>query len=141
MFSVDASVRTTLIDRGVPSFFKSAEHLLRYHARFGSHKAPRHSQVRERNRDDRLVEQPRLGVVSDHEAIPAPAVGDEFAQGRQTTAVNRVRGLDLDRHEPDVPLEDEVDLRAGRGAIKEGAAVEPSPFQLPENLLAHHRLP
>jgi hypothetical protein len=41
----------------------------------------------------------------------------------------------------DVALEDEVDLRAGRAAIKEGAAVEPSPFQLPENLLAHHRLP
>ena len=29
-FSVDASVRITLIDRDVPSYFKSLEHLLRY---------------------------------------------------------------------------------------------------------------
>ena len=32
-FSVDASVRITLIDRDVPSYFKSLEHLLRYCAR------------------------------------------------------------------------------------------------------------
>jgi hypothetical protein len=32
-FSVDASVRITLIDRAVPSFFQSLEHLLRYCAR------------------------------------------------------------------------------------------------------------
>ena len=32
-FSVDASVRITLIDRDVPSFFRSVEHLLRYCAR------------------------------------------------------------------------------------------------------------
>ena len=29
-FSVDASVRITLIDRDVPSYFQSLEHLLRY---------------------------------------------------------------------------------------------------------------
>jgi hypothetical protein len=29
-FSIDASVRITLIDRGVPSYFQSLEHLLRY---------------------------------------------------------------------------------------------------------------
>ncbi|MFM8708214.1 MAG: transposase, partial [Planctomycetia bacterium] len=32
-FSVDASVRITLIDRDVPSYFQSLEHLLRYCAR------------------------------------------------------------------------------------------------------------
>jgi hypothetical protein len=32
-FSVDASVRVTLLDRDVPSYFKSLEHLLRYCAR------------------------------------------------------------------------------------------------------------
>ncbi|MBL7194265.1 MAG: hypothetical protein ISS73_09965, partial [Pirellulales bacterium] len=32
-FSVDASVRITLIDRDVPSYFRSLEHLLRYCAR------------------------------------------------------------------------------------------------------------
>ena len=32
-FSVDASVRLTLIDRDVPSYFRSLEHLLRYCAR------------------------------------------------------------------------------------------------------------
>jgi len=32
-FSIDASVRITLIDRDVPSFFQSLEHLLRYCAR------------------------------------------------------------------------------------------------------------
>ena len=32
-FSVDASVRITLIDRDVPSCFRSLEHLLRYCAR------------------------------------------------------------------------------------------------------------
>ncbi|MFM8435221.1 MAG: hypothetical protein ACKOBP_07755 [Planctomycetia bacterium] len=32
-FSVDASVRITLIDRNVPSYFQSLEHLLRYCAR------------------------------------------------------------------------------------------------------------
>jgi len=32
-FSVDASVRITLIDRAVPNYFKSLEHLLRYCAR------------------------------------------------------------------------------------------------------------
>ena len=32
-FSVDASVRITLIDREVPSYFRSLEHLLRYCAR------------------------------------------------------------------------------------------------------------
>ena len=32
-FSVEASVRITLIDRDVPSYFKSLEHLLRYCAR------------------------------------------------------------------------------------------------------------
>jgi hypothetical protein len=32
-FSVDASVRITLIDRDVPSYFKGLEHLLRYCAR------------------------------------------------------------------------------------------------------------
>jgi hypothetical protein len=32
-FSVDASVRITLIDRDVPSYFQSLEHLLRYGAR------------------------------------------------------------------------------------------------------------
>ena len=32
-FSVDASVRITLVDRDVPSYFKSLEHLLRYCAR------------------------------------------------------------------------------------------------------------
>jgi hypothetical protein len=32
-FSVDASVRTTLIDRDVPSYFQSLEHRLRYCAR------------------------------------------------------------------------------------------------------------
>jgi hypothetical protein len=74
--------RIELIDRGVPCSFQSVEHLLRYHARFGSHKAPRNSQVREWNCDDRLVEQPWLAVVGDHEAVSASAVGDEFAQGR-----------------------------------------------------------
>jgi len=33
VFSVDASVRITLIDRDVPSYFQSLEHLLRYCAR------------------------------------------------------------------------------------------------------------
>jgi hypothetical protein len=32
-FSVDASVRIALVDRDVPSYFKSLEHLLRYCAR------------------------------------------------------------------------------------------------------------
>jgi len=32
-FSIDASVRITLVDRDVPSFFQSLEHLLRYCAR------------------------------------------------------------------------------------------------------------
>ena len=32
-FSVDASVRITLLDRDVPSYFQSLEHLLRYCAR------------------------------------------------------------------------------------------------------------
>ena len=32
-FSIDASVRITLIDRDVPSYFQSLEHLLRYCAR------------------------------------------------------------------------------------------------------------
>ena len=32
-FSVDASVRITLLDRNVPSYFRSLEHLLRYCAR------------------------------------------------------------------------------------------------------------
>ena len=32
-FSVDASVRITLLDRDVPSYFRSLEHLLRYCAR------------------------------------------------------------------------------------------------------------
>ena len=32
-FSIDASVRIALIDRDVPSYFKSLEHLLRYCAR------------------------------------------------------------------------------------------------------------
>ena len=32
-FSIDASVRITLIDRDVPSYFRSLEHLLRYCAR------------------------------------------------------------------------------------------------------------
>ena len=32
-FSVDASVRITLVDRDVPSYFRSLEHLLRYCAR------------------------------------------------------------------------------------------------------------
>jgi hypothetical protein len=32
-FSVDASVRITLVDRDVPSYFQSLEHLLRYCAR------------------------------------------------------------------------------------------------------------
>ncbi|MFM9012014.1 MAG: hypothetical protein ACKON8_14455, partial [Planctomycetota bacterium] len=32
-FSVDASVRIALIDRDVPSYFRSLEHLLRYCAR------------------------------------------------------------------------------------------------------------
>jgi hypothetical protein len=32
-FSVDASVRITLIDRDVPSYFRSLEHLLQYCAR------------------------------------------------------------------------------------------------------------
>ena len=32
-FSVDASVRITLIDRDVPSYFQSLEHLVRYCAR------------------------------------------------------------------------------------------------------------
>jgi len=32
-FSVDASVRIALIDRDVPSYFQSLEHLLRYCAR------------------------------------------------------------------------------------------------------------
>jgi hypothetical protein len=32
-FSVDASVRITLLDRDVPSYFQSLEHLLRYFAR------------------------------------------------------------------------------------------------------------
>ncbi len=32
-FSVDASVRITLVDRNVPSYFQSLEHLLRYCAR------------------------------------------------------------------------------------------------------------
>jgi len=29
-FSIDASVRITLLDRDVPSYFQSLEHLLRY---------------------------------------------------------------------------------------------------------------
>jgi hypothetical protein len=33
VFSVDASVRITLIDRDVPSYFRSLEHVLRYCAR------------------------------------------------------------------------------------------------------------
>ena len=32
-FSTDASVRITLIDRDVPSYFRSLEHVLRYCAR------------------------------------------------------------------------------------------------------------
>ena len=32
-FSIDVSVRITLIDRDVPSYFRSLEHLLRYCAR------------------------------------------------------------------------------------------------------------
>ena len=36
-FSIDASVRITLIDRDVPSYFQSLEHLLRYCARPPSH--------------------------------------------------------------------------------------------------------
>jgi hypothetical protein len=32
-FSIDASVRITLIDRDVPSYFQSLEHLLRSSAR------------------------------------------------------------------------------------------------------------
>jgi hypothetical protein len=32
-FSIDASVRITLIDRDVPSYFQGLEHLLRYCAR------------------------------------------------------------------------------------------------------------
>jgi hypothetical protein len=32
-FSIDASVRITLLDRDVPSYFQSLEHLLRYCAR------------------------------------------------------------------------------------------------------------
>jgi hypothetical protein len=32
-FSIDASVRITLIDRDVPSYFRSLEHVLRYCAR------------------------------------------------------------------------------------------------------------
>ena len=32
-FSIDASVRITLIDHDVPSYFRSLEHLLRYCAR------------------------------------------------------------------------------------------------------------
>jgi hypothetical protein len=35
-FSVDASVRIALIDRDVPSYFQSLEHLLRYCARPGA---------------------------------------------------------------------------------------------------------
>jgi hypothetical protein len=33
VFSIDASVRITLLDRDVPSYFQSLEHLLRYCAR------------------------------------------------------------------------------------------------------------
>jgi len=36
-FSIDASVRITLLDRDVPSYFQSLEHLLRYCARPPSH--------------------------------------------------------------------------------------------------------
>ena len=36
-FSVDASVRITLVDRDVPSYSQSLEHLLRYCARPPSH--------------------------------------------------------------------------------------------------------
>jgi len=49
--------------------------------------APGESEVRER---DRLVEESRLAVVGDHEAIPAPPLGDELPQGRQPTTVERV---------------------------------------------------
>jgi hypothetical protein len=36
-FSIDASVRITLLDRDVPSYFQSLEHLLRYRGRPPSH--------------------------------------------------------------------------------------------------------
>ena len=81
--------------------------------------------MRERNRDDRLVEEPWFAVVGDHEAIPAPPLGDEFPQGRQAAAPNCVRGFYLDRHETDVPLEDEIDLSAGRGPVEKRSAVGP----------------
>jgi hypothetical protein len=32
-FSIDASVRIALVDRDMPSYFQSLEHLLRYYAR------------------------------------------------------------------------------------------------------------
>jgi hypothetical protein len=41
---------------------------------------------------------------------------------------------DLDRHQPDIAFEDEIDLRPGRGAVEKCAAVEPPLFQLPEDL-------
>lgn len=79
--------------------------------------------MREQDRDDRLVEESRLAVVGDHEAIPALPLGDELPQGRQPTTVERVGVFDLDRHQPDIAFEDEINLRPGRGAVEECAAV------------------
>ena len=72
-FSVDASVRITLIDRDVPSYFQSLEHLLRYCAR--PHKKPfsdrahRHHDVSLAHHDDDCAS----GASSQHPEPARPA--------------------------------------------------------------------